>query len=133
MVELPIDVDRNFELSFDFKADIKNDYWFGIIFNYEDASNFSCFIVQEKRFRLINKVNGVSSISRRNDIILKKGRDKEVKISMNKKGRKLAFVVDEMDVITITKDLNSNVFGCIVVGKNSIELTEVVMEQINND
>ena len=52
---------------------------------------------------------------------------------MNKKGRKLNFIVDEMDVITITKDLNSNVFGCIVFGRNTIKLNEVVIEQINND
>lgn len=133
VVEFPIDIDRNFDLSFVFEADIKNDYWFGIIFNYEDENNYSCFVVQEKRFRLINYVKGVRSVSRRNEIILKKGRDKEVKIEMGKKGRKLFFVVDEMEVITVTKDLQSNVFGCIVDGYNSIKLTEVVMEQMNND
>lgn len=133
VVELPIDVERNFDLFFNFQADIVNDYWFGIVFNYEDANNFSCFIVQEKRFHLINRVNGVSSISRRNDIILKKGRNKDVKISMKKKGRKLFFEVDEMEVIIVTKNIINNVFGCIIVGENSIKLTEVMVEQISED
>lgn len=133
VVEFPINVDKNFDLSYDFNAEVTDDYWFGIIFNYEDAGNFSCFIVQEKRFRLINTVNGVSSISRRNDIILKKARNKDVKISMKKKGRKLNFNVDGMDVITITKEMTSNVFGCIIVGENSIKLKEVIIEQMSED
>lgn len=133
VAELPIDVDRNFDVSFSFHADVDDDYWFGIVFNYEDANNFNYLIVQEKQFRLVNRVNGVSSISRRNAIILKKGRNKDVKIAMNKKGKKLIFLVDDMEVISVTKSMTSNVFGCIVVGDNTIKLQEVVMEQMNEN
>ena len=133
VAELPIDVDRNFDVSFSFHADVDDDYWFGIVFNYEDANNFNYLIVQEKQFRLVNRVNGVSSLSRRNAIILKEGRNKDVKIAMNKKGKKLTFLVDDMEVISVTKSLTSNVFGCIVVGDNTIKLQEVVMEQMNEN
>ena len=133
VAELPIDVDRNFDVSFNFHADVDDDYWFGIVFNYEDANNFNYLIVQEKQFRLVNRVNGVSSLSRRNAIILKEGRNKAVKIAMNKKGKKLTFLVDDMEVISVTKSMTSNVFGCIVVGDNTIKLQEVVMEQMNEN
>ena len=133
VAELPIDVDRNFDVSFSFHADVDDDYWFGIVFNYEDANNFNYLIVQEKQFRLVNRVNGVSSLSRRNAIILKEGRNKDVKIAMNKKGKKLTFLVDDMEVISVTKSMTSNVFGCIVVGDNTIKLQEVVMEQMNEN
>lgn len=129
VAELPVDIEKNFDMSFTFQVkEINDKYWFGIVFNYEDADNFNYLIVQEKRFQLINRVNGVSSISRRNDIILKKGKNKEVKIAMNKKGGKLKFLVDDMDVITITKSLTKNAFGCIVVGENTIKLKEVLIE-----
>lgn len=132
VAELPIDTDKNFEITYNFKVNsISDDCWFGIVFNYEDANNFNCLIVQEKKFRLINRVNGVSSISRRNDIILKKGHFKDVKIQMKKKGRKLSFLVDNMDIITITKNVTNNIFGCIVIGDTTIKLTEVIIEQMD--
>ena len=131
IAELPINTDRNFDISFNFHVkEINDEYWFGIVFNYEDSDNFNYLIVQEKRFQLINRVNGVSSIIRRNNIILKEGDEKDVKIVMNKKGKKLTFLVDEMEVVSVTKNIDNNTFGCIVVGENSIKLTEVVMEQI---
>ena len=132
VAELPIDIDKNFNLTYSFYADVDDDYWFGIVFNFEDENNFNCFVVQEKRFRLINMVNGVLSISRRSGIILKGG-DKDVKIVMNKKGKKLIFHVDDMEVISVTKGITSNVFGCIVLGDETIKLTEVVMEQITEN
>lgn len=132
VAELPLDIDRNFNLTYNFYADVDDDYWFGIVFNFEDENNFNCFVVQEKRFRLINMVNGVLSISRRSGIILKEG-DKNVKIVMNKKGKKLVFHVDDMEVISVTKGITSNVFGCIVLGDETIKLTEVVMEQITEN
>lgn len=133
VAELPIDVDRNFDLTFSFHADIKDDYWFGIVFNYEDGNNFNYLVVQEKRFVLYNRVNGTSNVIRRLPIILKKGKNKEVKIAMNKKGKKLNFLIDEMEVLSITKDITNNVFGSIIIGDNTIKLTEVVMEQISDN
>ena len=131
VAELPIDVDKNFEITLNFNVNsIADDCWFGIVFNYEDANNYNCFIVQEKKFRLVNMVNGVSSISRRNEIILKKGGFKDVKMEMKKKGRKLYFLVDDMDVIAITKNVTNNIFGCIVFGNTTIRLKEVIIEQM---
>lgn len=136
VAELPIDIDRNFDVSFVFHADIKDDYWFGIVFNYEDANNFNYLVVQEKQFILFNRMNGSSTVIKRLPIILKKGKDKDVKIDMNRKGKKLNFLVDEMEVLStsnLTKNLNSNIFGCIIIGDNTIKLTEVVMEQLSEN
>ena len=131
--ELPIDVEKNFDVSFSFNAEVDDDYWFGIVFNFEDENNFNYLVVQEKQFRLYNKVNGISSLNRRIPIILKKGRDKDVKIALNKNGKKLTFYVDDMEVISVSKKMISNVFGCIIFGDNTIKLNEVVMEQMNEN
>ena len=132
VAELPLDVDRSFNLTYSFHADVDDEYWFGIVFNFEDENNFNCFVVQEKRFRLINMINGVMSISRRSGIVLKGG-DRDVKIVMEKRGKKIVFHVDDMEVISVTKEVTSNVFGCIVLGDETIKLTEVVMEQITEN
>lgn len=128
--ELPINTDNNFNMSFSFFAkDIDDDYWFGIVFNYDDENNFMYFVVQEKRFKLVKRENGINSIMRRNGIILKKGKNKDVEIKMNKKGTKLIFMVDNMEVLSVTKILDFNTFGCIICGDNTIKLTELTIEQ----
>ena len=48
-----------------------------------------------------------------------------------KKGRKLSFLVDDMDVITITKNVTNNIFGCMVIGDTTIRLNEVIIEQLD--
>ena len=131
VVELPITTDKNFKLSF--KMNVKKlnaDSWFGIVYNYEDENNFSCFIVQEKKFTIIHKVNGVSSVSRKGTIILKSGKEKDVNVEMEKKGNKIIFSVDNMEVISITKGIVNTTFGCCVLGENTLKINELIIEQI---
>jgi len=134
VAELPINIDNNFKITFNFlipKLDDK--YYFGIIFNYEDENNYSSFLVSEKKFKILNRVNGVSSMSRQGGIILKSGKNKEVVIEIEKKGKKLIFNVDNMETVTITKMLGFNAFGFQVEDSNTIKVTEVVIEQMFRD
>jgi hypothetical protein len=130
VTELPINVDNNFKITFKFLIPKLNDeYYFGIIFNYEDENNYSNFLVSEKRYKMLNIVNGTSSISRHNSIILKSGKNKEVTIELEKKGSKLIFRVDNMEAVSITKKLNFHAFGFQVEDANTIKVDEVVIEQ----
>jgi hypothetical protein len=130
VTELPINVNNNFKITFKFLIPKLNDeYYFGIIFNYEDENNYSNFLVSEKRYKMLNRVNGTSSISRKNSIILKSGKNKEVTIELEKKGPKLIFRVDNMEAVSITKKLNFHAFGFQVEDANTIKVDEVVIEQ----
>ena len=130
VTELPINVDKNFKITFKLLVPQLNDeYYFGIIFNYEDENNYSSFLVSEKKFKIWNRVNGTNSLSRRNSIILKSGKNREVIIEMEKKGNKLTFRVDNMDAVSITKKLNFNAFGFQVENANTIKVDEVIIEQ----
>ena len=134
VTELPIDVDKNFKITFKFLIPKINDsYYFGIIFNYEDENNHTNFVVSEKKYRIWNRANGIVSQSRQSSIILNSGRNKEVVIEMEKKGNKLIFRVDNMEAVTITKKLYFNTFGFQVEGKNTIKIDEVIMEQITEE
>jgi hypothetical protein len=130
VTELPIDIDKNFKITFKFLIPNLNDeYYFGIIFNYEDENNYSNFLVSEKKYKIWNRVNGINSLSRQNSIILKSGKNREVLIEMEKKGDKLFFRVDNMDAATVTKKLHFNTFGFQVENANTIKVDEVIIEQ----
>jgi hypothetical protein len=130
VAELPINVDNNFKVIFKFLIPKLNDeYYFGIIFNYEDENNYSSFLVSEKKYMILNKITGIRSISRQGSIILKSGKNKEVIIELEKKGKNLIFRVDNMDAITITRELRFNTFGFQVQDANTIKVDEVVIEQ----
>ena len=130
MVEFPVDVDRSFKITWNFLPErVSSHNWFGVVYNYDDENNFNCFLIQEKKFMIINRVNGVSSISRQGGIILKSGKNKEVIVEMEKKGNKLIFTVDNMEVISITKALKCNTFGCCIYGDGTLKVDEVLLEQ----
>lgn len=130
VVEFPVDVDRNFKITLKFVPERVNTHnWFGVVYNYDDENNFNSFLIQEKKFMIINRVNGVSSVSRQGGIILKSGKNKEVIVEMEKKGNKLIFTVDNMEVISITKALKYNTFGCCVHGEGTLKVDEVLLEQ----
>jgi hypothetical protein len=130
VTELPINIDKNFKITFKLLVPkLNNEYYFGIIFNYEDENNYSNFLVSEKKFKMWNRANGTSSLSRQNSIILKSGKNKEVLIEMEKKGIKLIFRVDNMEAVSITKNLSFNTFGFQVENANTIKVDEVIIEQ----
>ena len=138
VTDFPIDIDNNFNITFKFLVPRLSDkYYFGIIFDYEDENNYRSFRVSEKRYKIVNTVNGISSLSRQGSIILTSGRNKEVIIDMEKKGNKLLFNVDNMEAVEITiprtRSLNSNSFGFLVEDANTIKVDEVIISQIVRD
>lgn len=131
VTELPINSEANFKVTSKYTAPkISDNCFFGIIFNFEDENNYSYFVVAEKRFIVFNRINGIDNISRRNSIVLTKGRDKDVVIEMERKGNKLVFNVDEMEAISITKRSVNSTFGYIVLGNNTIKVNEAIIEQM---
>ncbi len=106
---------------------------FGIVFNYEDENNYSSFLVSEKKFTVWNTVNGTKSVSRQGSIVLKSGKNKEVIIEVEKKGNRLVFNVDNMEAVTITRNLDFNTFGFQVENANTIKVDEVIIEQLSEN
>lgn len=86
ITELPVNIRNNFKLTFKLLIPkLNNNYYFGIIFDYEDENNYSNFLVSERNFRIWNKKEGKFSLFRKNNLILKAGKDKEVLIEIEKK------------------------------------------------
>ena len=51
---------------------------------------------------------------------------------MEKRGNKIVFSVDNMEIITITKNIVNNTFGCCVLGENTVKVDELIIEQMAN-
>ena len=125
--ELPITIGENFKITFKFLVPkISGDYYFGIIFNYKSNKNYDKFLVTERKFQILNDDDDIVD---RGMLILKSGKNKEVSIEIEKKGTKLIFRVDDIEAATITGEINSNSFGFMVEGKNTIRVNEVIIEQ----
>lgn len=132
--ELPINIEENFKITFKLIIPkLNNEYYFGIIFNYDDDNNFDSFLVKEKKYHFFYMSGGILNPSRNSGIILNSGKNKEVLIELEKKGSKLIFSVDHMEAASITRPLKNNTFGFLVENKNIIKVDEVAIELISND
>lgn len=134
VTELPIFNDRNFKITYKFLIPKLTDkYFFGLIFNYEDDSNYDSFCLTEKRFKFAYMKEGVMRDSRKGDLILNAGKNKEVEVIMEHKGSRLIFTVDNMEVITITRAVKYNTFGFFVQNSNTLKVDEISIEQIDRE
>lgn len=134
VAELPIYSERNFKLTFKFLVPRLNDkYYFGVVFNYEDGENFECFMLMERKFQYVNMKEGKVRVSRRGPVILKGGKDRRVEVLVEKKGGKLIFSVDDMEAISITREVRLTTFGFLVEGDNVLKVDEVAVEQIESE
>ena len=56
-----------------------------------------------------------------------------MEVIIEKKGKKLIFSVDNMEVISITRDINFTTFGFFVEGNNVLKVDEVSVEQVERE
>lgn len=128
--ELPIEIARNFKIDIKFLIPkLSKDKFFGFVFDYQDENNYSKFVVAENKFVIYNVANGIQSRVHGSQIILKSGKDKEVNFEVIKKGPKLHFTVDKMEVFSYTRNLTNASFGFIVEGAHKIMIDEISIEQ----
>lgn len=134
VTELPVNPHDPFKVTTKFIVPKINDkYYFGIVFNHEDENNYSYFVVYEKRFRILKRIEGVERKVREGNIILNSGKNKEVVIEMESKGGKLSFKVDNMEVIDITTRDADCTFGFLVQNANTLKIEEVIIEQMQDE
>ena len=110
----------------------------------ESSYGFSAFMVSEGKYKICggfeNTFNykplpffaGLTNVLA-GSVLLRSGKDKEVVLEMEKKGKNLIFSVNNMEVATLEEEILSRSFGFIVEGKNTIKVKEVSIEQIRVD
>ena len=132
--ELPVEIARNFKIDITFLIPkITKDDFFGFVFDYQDENNYSKFVVAENKFVIYNVANGIQSRVHGSQIILKTGKNKIVNFEIQKKGPKLQFSVDKMEVFNYTRTLSNPSFGFIVEGDHKIMVDEISIEQTSRN
>ena len=87
----------------------------------------------ERKFQIAYVKEGIMRSSRQGAMILSGGKNKNVEVIIEKKGKKLIFSVDNMEVISITRDINFTTFGFFVEGNNVLKVDEVSVEQVERE
>jgi hypothetical protein len=126
-VNFPIDLQRNFKITYKFLVPIldKNSF-FGITFSATDE-NQGVFMVSENQYTATYK-----GMDRRGKIPLKKGKDQIVVLEMEKRGRTLIFSVNNMVACEISEELQTSKFGILLyapAGKATVLVDEIIIKQ----
>lgn len=109
----------------------------------ESSRGFGAFMVSEGKYKvcggselIVTYMKAPLAFLRVVDegrVVLRSGQNKEVVLEMEKKGNKLIFSVDNMEVVTLQEDVMSRSFGFIVEGKNTIKVKEAQIEQLREE
>ncbi len=136
VVELPINVETNFKITFKFLIPKFNDkYMFGIVYNYQDEDTYRSFEMKENLlFQYVYFEGHVKRIRKPIPIILKEGKNKEVLVVLEKKGKNTILSIDGMEFYTTSNIIfQTNTFGFLLDGESILKVDEVTIEQIVRD
>lgn len=135
--DLPFNGELNYNLSAKILVPKLGDKTvFGLVFNYETKDSYYILKLSEMKFKALKKTERSPKYSeiKSDEIILKAGKDKEVLIELKKTGRKMKFIVDNMEIATIPFTPEDNKYTSSIgffVGKSTkIKVDEVKVEQI---
>ena len=129
-VNFPIDVQRNFKITYKFLVPILDKKSsFGITFSAtEDLQGL--FWVSENSYAL-----GYRGIEKSGKIPLKKGKNQVVVFTMEKRGNTLIFSVNNMVACEINEVLQTSKFGVILYtsSKATVLVNEIIINQAEED
>lgn len=135
ITDFPFEGDHNFKVSTKVlipKFGKKNE--FGIVFDYDDDKNFSALILSDMKFRVCNFIGGIEySVVKKGGIILKAEKGKLVSIEFKKVGKKITFLVDNMEIGTISRKTSSNssTIGFYIGSDTKLMVDEIEIEQVS--
>lgn len=160
VTNLPLDPQENFKYKVTLIIPkLTKSYYFGIVWGHKDYTElarkqfngdaviqsygFGAFMVSEGMYKICGGFEtertdyklplvGLAKVED-GRVVLRSGQNREVVLEMEKKGNKLIFSVDNMEVATLQEDVPSRSFGFIVEGKNIIKVKEVAIEQLREE
>jgi hypothetical protein len=135
----PVKVDRPFKITSKFliqKLDSKS--CFGIIYNRslsdnDEVEEFSYFVIKGSECIWGTCKDGKYMGDKPEKIKLKEGKDQIVIVTMENKGKKLVFSVNNMTALEIQMDLKYPFFGFYSEGKSTVKIDEVIIDQFRSE
>ena len=125
-----LNANKNFTISVEAesKSGLKEDSYFGIVFNYLDDYNYMRFVV-EQGFAYFMEVKQNEIVRWEKDII-KNTKAKVFELQLKKSGNTLFFVINDEEALEIERvDIVTNKIGLCVLGKTQVAFDNVKIMQ----
>ena len=116
-----LNASKNFIIKVDAesRSGLKDDSYFGIVFNYLDSKNYMCFVVEKGFAYFIEFKQG--DLVRYDYDIVKKTKAKTFELQLKKIGNTVTFIINDEDALEIEKvDVITNKIGLCVLGKTQV-------------
>lgn len=130
----PLDVEHNFKITTHIVIPkLTKDISIGFVFNWVDENNKSCLMLSENHYALSKSDNIIDSQGK---IKLKTGKDVSLVISMESKGEKQIFTLNNVTICETKQKIKSPYFGFTLKtadNSSTIKVDDVVIDQVIDD
>ena len=125
-----LNANKNFTISVEAesKSGLKDDSYFGIVFNYLDEYNYMMFVV-EKGFAYFIELKQNEIVRWEKDLI-KKTRAKGFELLVKRLGNTIFFIINDEEALEIERvDVVTNKIGLCVLGKTQVAFDNIKIMQ----
>lgn len=103
-------------------------HYFGLVFNFDEENNTGDILyISENKFWIVG-ADG-KQIGKAEKIFLKKGKNVEITVEIEKKGKKLIIAINGMDVINEDLQIRNSYMGFCVNENNTLKVDKVQITQ----
>lgn len=130
---IPVIARKNFKISCDLVfPKLSEDNVFGLVFNYdEDEKKGDVLYISENKFYLFDSDG--TKLGKVEKIKLKKGKNVNVHVDVEKKGSKVLISINGMDYVNEDLIIKTSYFGFCVNEKNTLKVDKISISQIVED
>lgn len=125
----PVRAKENFKISYKLLfPKLDDEHVFGLVFNYdEDENSGDILYITENKFYIVD-ANG-TKLGKAEKIKLKKGKNVEVTVDIEKKGKKLLLSINGVDFTNEDLEIKTSYMGFCVNEKNTLKVDQIKVTQ----
>lgn len=125
----PVMVRTNFKISYKLLfPKLDDDHVFGLVFNYdEDENKGDILYITENKFYICDAEG--TKLGKAEKIKLKKGKDVEVNVDIEKKGKKILISINGVDFVNEDLEIKTSYMGFCVNEKNTLKVDQIMIVQ----
>lgn len=125
----PVMARNNFKISYKLLfPKLDDDHVFGLVFNYdEDENKGDILYITENKFYIYDAEG--TKLGKAEKIKLKKGKNVEVNVDIEKKGKKLLISINGVDFVNEDLEIKTSYMGFCVNEKNTLKVDQIKIVQ----
>ena len=126
---LPVRTKEYFKISYKLLfPKLDSNHIFGLVFNYDEDDNKGDIIyITENKFWIVDSDG--TKLGKAQQIKLKKGKNVEVTVDIEKKGKKLIISINGVDFVNEDLQIKTSYMGFCVNGNNTLKVDKIQVTQ----